>query len=307
MAIPTWQTGLNEVGPGCYAYSQAGGPGHDNASISSAGLIVQDDNVMAIDALFAPAQTKAFIEAIRRITPQRVKHLVNTHHHVDHITGNCFFEPVEIVSSQACRNVIMDQGLRIDYVARKPEWQPGIDELHLAPPTTTFEGNLTLRYGDLELQLLFAGPAHTVGDVMVYLPQHKLLYAGDIAFYYVVPLAFQGYISGWIDTIDRVWQMDVETIVPGHGPVGTKAELTQMRGYFTKLRNEVTRRFRAELSPAEAIAGLDVGEYDTWNNPERLVPNVLRMYDELRGNAPCAPLDDAELATVREAWARSRR
>ena len=50
-----------------------------------------------------------------------------------------------------------------------------------------------------------------------------------------------------------------------------------------------------------------MGEYDTWNNPERLVPNVLRMYDELRGNAPCAPLDDAELATVREAWERSRK
>jgi cyclase len=306
MPIPSWDTRLTEVAPGCYAYTQAGGPGADNASVSGAGLIVQGDNIMAIDALFAPVQTKAFIEEIRRVTRAPVKHLVNTHHHVDHITGNCFFEPAEIIAHERCREVIMESGLRIDYVARKAEWQPGIDELRLASPTTTFEGDLTLRYGDLEMQLLYAGPAHTVGDVMVYLPQHKLLYAGDIAFYYVVPLAMQGHISGWIDAIDRVWDLDVETIVPGHGPIGTRTELTQMRGYLSRLKQEVTKRYQAELSPAEAITDLDMGDYDTWNNPERLAPNVLRMYQELRG-APFAALDESELAMVREAWERSRK
>ena len=101
--------------------------------------------------------------------------------------------------------------------------------------------------GNVEVQLRFAGPAHTWGDVMVYLPQQKILFAGDVGFFWVAPYANNSYITKWIETCDTIAGWDVDVIVPGHGPIGGKKELAEMaellpRAGASRRANTTTRR-----------------------------------------------------------------
>jgi cyclase len=281
--IPSWKTELRQLAPNVYAYTQATGPGVDNASLSNAGLIVGDDRLMAIDALGPPVHAKAFIAAAKKATGKSFGRLVNTHHHRDHTNGNCFFLPAEIISHQFCRQAVIDQGIPEHPYDNRPQWQDGMNELKLAPPTMTFTDRMTYYYGGTLVELIFNGPAHTWGDVMVYIPQRKILFAADIAFFYVTPAGQNGHITRWIQAIDRIMGMDVDVIVPGHGPLGTKKELAETRAYLDLLAREVKKGYSAGMRPGQAAADIDMGRFAKWTNPERNVWNTIRLYAEFNG------------------------
>jgi cyclase len=280
--IPNWNTELRQLAPNVFAYTQASGPGIDNSSLSNTGVIVGDD-MMAVDALGPPVHAKAFIAAATKATGKPFGRVVNTHHHRDHTNGNCFFAPAEIVAHEFCRSEVIARGIPEHPYDSRPTWQEGMSELTLAPPTTTFTDKLTYHYRDTVVELIFNGPGHTWGDVMVYLPQHRILFAGDIAFWYVTPAGHNGHITKWIEAIDRIMTMDVETIVPGHGPVGTKKELRETRAYLELMVREVRTRHAEGMSPGEAAADLDMGRFANWTNPERNVWNTVRLYAEFDG------------------------
>ena len=282
-AIPRWNTELRQLAPNVYAYTQASGPGVNNASLSNAGLIAGPDSLLAIDALGPPVHTKAFRAAAMKATGKSFGRVLNTHHHRDHTNGNCFFAPADIVAHEFCRQATIEQGLPARPYEERPEWQEGMSELKLAPATSTFTGTLTWRYGDLEVQVIPNAPAHTFGDVMVFLPQHRILFAADIAFYYVTPAGQSGHITKWIEAIDRINKMDVDVIVPGHGPVGTKKELAETRAYLDLMATEVRKRHRVGMSPGRAAADIDMGRFEGWTNPERNAWNAVRLYAEFDG------------------------
>jgi glyoxylase-like metal-dependent hydrolase (beta-lactamase superfamily II) len=229
-----------------------------------------------------------------------VTRLVNTHHHRDHTNGNCFFTPVEIVSTEYCRSTVISQGIPAKPYEERPQWQEGMHELRLAPPTTTITGPVTYRYGTLEVQLIPMPPGHTWGDLVVYIPQHRILFAADLAFYYVTPPAHNGHISGWIDVIDRINGMDVDVIVPGHGPIGTKKELAEVRAYLTLIRGELRKRYDAGMSPGRAAADMNVGRFEAWTNPERNAWNAVRLWAEWNGTLSPAQDLAAQTAAVAE-------
>lgn len=281
--IPTWKTELHQLAPNVYAYTQASGPGVDNASLSNAGVIAGDDHLLSIDALGPPVHAKAFIAAAQKATGKSFGRVVNTHHHRDHTNGNCFFLPAEIVSHEFCRQAVIDQGIPEHPYDNRPQWQEGMNELKLAPPTMTFTDRMTYRYGDTVVELIYNGPAHTWGDVMVYLPQRKILFAADIAFFYVTPAGQNGHMTRWIEAIDRIMEMDADVIVPGHGPVGTKKELAETRAYLELLALEVKKSYSAGKRPGQAAAGLNLGRFANWTNPERNVWNTIRLYAQFNG------------------------
>jgi cyclase len=226
--------------------------------------------------------------------------LVNTHHHRDHTNGNCFFTGAEIVAHQFCREATIAQGIPARPYEDRPQWQEGMHELRLAPATTTFTGTRAYRYGDVEVQLISLGPAHTWGDVVVYLPRHRILFAGDIAFYYVTPPAHNGYITRWIEAIDRVMGMDVDVIVPGHGPIGSKKELALTREYLALMGREIGRRHAAGMTPGRAAADVDIGRFAAWTNPERNAWNAVRLYAEFDGTLTPATNLEAQAQAVAE-------
>lgn len=274
-----YKTGMTEVAPRVFAYIQAYG----ELGVSNAGLLLDKAGAMVVDALMVPTMTKRFAAQIKKITPAPVTRLVNTHHHIDHVGGNSFFREAEIVSHTFCREEMRRTGLAVDvWQQRIPRFAAEFPRVKLAVPAVTFEDRLVFHQAGREVELRHLGPAHTFGDAFVYLPKEKVLFAGDLAFYYVTPLAFQGHVGKWITVADRILQMDVETIVPGHGPVGGKKELREMRAYLALIRREAKKRFAAGMSAEHAARDVKLGVYARWREPERILPNIMRLYQEFR-------------------------
>jgi glyoxylase-like metal-dependent hydrolase (beta-lactamase superfamily II) len=282
-----FKTGIEEVAPRVYAYIQAYG----ELGVSNAGLLVDREGAMAVDALMVPSMTRRFLAAIKKVTNKPVTRLVNTHHHIDHTGGNFLFRGAEIISHISCREEIERTGMPVDFFQKRiPRFAAEFPKLELAVPEVTFADRMVFHQAGRDVELRHLGPAHTFGDAFVYLPKEKVLFAGDLAFYYVTPLAFQGHVGNWIKVADRILKMDVETIVPGHGPVGGKKELQEMRAYLVMIRREAKKRFDAGMTAEQAARDMKLGIYARWREPERILPNVMRLYQEFK-NELDQPLD----------------
>jgi len=282
-----YKTGIEEVAPKVYAYVQAVG----ELGVSNAGLLLDKDGAMAVDALMVPSMTRRFLAAIKKVTKKPVTRLVNTHHHIDHVGGNSFFGEAEIVSHTFCREELVRTGLPVESLQKRiPRFAAEFPKVKLAVPEVTFEDRMVFHQAGRDVELRHLGPAHTFGDAFVILPKDKVLFAGDLAFYYVTPLAFQGHVGNWIKVADRILQMDVETIVPGHGPIGGKKELREMRTYLALIRREAKKRFDAGMTAEQAARDVKLGVYARWREPERILPNIMRLYQEFR-NELDKPID----------------
>ena len=288
MSVPDWRTEFVEVGDRAFAYVQAGG----GFCVSNAGLLLTADGPIAIDALFSPAMTRAFQDAASSHGAARL--LIDTHHHIDHTLGNALFH-APVLAHRRTREEMQRAGLHKDRLLMiAPYFAEELAEVgpeSIKLPSIVFDGDLTLYDGAREIRLLHVGKAHTAGDTLIYLPADKLLYAGDVAFHYVTPLAAEGHISTWIDVLDRIAGMDVETIVPGHGPVGTKRDLAELRDYFAEVRDQARAAHAAGTDTAQATKEIyaRLGRFQQWGEAERLYVNVARLYTEFDGQ-PDAPL-----------------
>ncbi len=277
----TQHSGLIELTDGVFTYIQEGG----GLCVANAGLIVGPESCVVIDALFAPSMTQAFRQEIVRVTDKPIRLLINTHHHIDHTLGNALFPEAQIVSHANARREQVRTGLDMLEHIRPvlPELVAETDGVEPRLSDLTFEDELSLHAGDRTIRLLHMGRGHTIGDALVLLPDDRLLFTGDVAFHGVTPLAFEGHIGDWIGVCDRADGLDIERIVPGHGPVGGKSALREMRGYLATIRSQAREAFDAGRSQEEAAAAIDLGDYASWVEPERLSLNVARLYQEFRG------------------------
>jgi cyclase len=296
---PTWETRLEEIAPNVYAYIQAGGPGRDNASVANAGIVVGDRGVAVIDTLTAPMHARAFIAAVRRVTDKPFTHVFLTHHHGDHINGTQYFDGADVISHPYCRDEIakVANAGGPAFWPKRAGWADGTEPRRIVVPTTTFDGRMTHAFGSTTIELVPMAPAHTYGDIVVHLPQHRILFAGDIAFFYVAPWCQNAHPSRWIDVCDAIDRMSVQTIVAGHGPLGGKAELADMRDYLALLRTEARQRYDAKMTAGAAAADIRLGKYDNWIGPERVVLDVQRFYSEFTGTLT----PDVDVAGIRRA------
>ena len=276
----SWKTGLVEVGTNAYAYLQEGG----GMCVSNAGLIVGPESCIVIDALFAPSMTRALQAEIKRVTDKPVRLLVNSHHHIDHTLGNALFPEAQIVSHVNARSEQRRSGLAMLERLKPiiPDLVAETEGVDMRLPDVTFEGTLTLNLGDREVRLQHLGRGHTVGDIVVMLPDEGIMYGGDLAFHRVTPLAFEGHIGDWLAVCYRIKDRTPKTIVPGHGPVGDLKEFGRMSGYLTTIRSQAKACFDEGKSEEQALPEIDIGEYASWTEPERLAANVARLYQEFR-------------------------
>jgi len=274
---------LKRLAPNVYAFLQREAPGQSNFSVSNFGIVEGPHSLLAIDAGGGPQHARNFLAAAQALG-KPVDRIVITHEHPDHIVGLTQFPAgIEIIAQEATRAQMVRMGQlgTPAYWATNPAWGRPDDVNRVILPTVTFKDRMSLYYGDTQVDFVWPGPAHTSGDVLIYLRREKILFMGDIGFFGVTPLTASGFVADWIKVCDSILaDADVETIVPGHGPTGTKADLVEMRDYLALLLREGKRRFDAGISAGRAAAELDLGKYATWTDADRLPSNMASLYGE---------------------------
>lgn len=275
---------MTELAPGVFAYVQATG----GFCIANAGIIAGKGETTVIDALFTPEMTRALLDETRRVAPAPIKRLLNTHHHVDHTLGNTMFpRETKIVAHERAKDEMQRAGLSVLGIIQRmaPHFAGQLDDIEERLPDTTFDGAaLDLEAGGRAIRLLHFGTGHTRGDVLVHLPEERILFLGDVGFFGVTPMSHEGHVGNWIRICDRILdEVDADVLVAGHGPVGTKDDLAKVRAYLQLVHDGARRAFDRGASVQDATASIDLGEYAEWGEPERLSINVNRCYQEFRG------------------------
>ena len=286
---------LEEVSPGIYAYLQPDW----SWSLSNTGFIVGKRGVIAVDACSTASRTQAFADAIRRVSQAPVRALVNTHHHGDHTFGNYRFPGAAIIAHEKCRQRVLELGLAPMNLPPVGNW----GDLELDPPLVTFEERLTLWADDLRLEVLFVGPAHTSNDVVVWVPERRVLFAGDIVFKGCTPFVLEGCIWHYFETLERLRGLGAEVIVPGHGEVCGPEALDEVEGYLRMVQERARELYEAGVrDPLEGARQIELGRYGEWGESERIVGNLARAFSELRGEPPCHPIDPFWVAGLMEQY-----
>jgi glyoxylase-like metal-dependent hydrolase (beta-lactamase superfamily II) len=292
-----YRRGLADLGNGCFAYLQPDG----SWGWSNAGLIVDGDESLVVDTLFDLKLTKDMLAAMRKAAPQATRRfgtLVNTHHNGDHCFGNELVGADEIIASTHAAEEMKREGPALLQGFMKAA--PGLGEVGAyvvhcfgkfdfdgitqTLPTKTFSGHMQLKVGDKTVELIEVGPAHTGGDVLIHVPKDKVVYTGDILFIDGTPIMWAGPVKNWIDACDRIIAMDVESIVPGHGPLTDKKGVAAMRDYLVYITKEARKRFDAGLTSFDAAKDIALGDYDSWGDAERIAVNVASLYREFSGD-----------------------
>jgi glyoxylase-like metal-dependent hydrolase (beta-lactamase superfamily II) len=220
--------------------SALGSPANQNF-VSNAGFVVTRDSVVVIDALGSPALARRLLAEIRRHTDKPVSHVILTHYHADHIYGLQALKAVgaKIIAHQAAREYLNSDTARLRLEASRTELAPWIDQdTRLVPADEWLDGERVLLVGGTELRIKPVGPSHTPEDLVVYLPQEKVLFAGDLVFRNRVPFVGQADSRQWIKALDALLAFDAAVILPGHGPVSTDArkDMELTRDYLVHLR-----------------------------------------------------------------------
>jgi cyclase len=233
--------------------------------------------------------------------------LVNTHANGDHCHGNELVSGAEIIASTAsalemnelppeAMAAVMesarDMGALGEYMLHC-FGQFRFDGIRYTPPTRTFDGELDLRVGDKPVHLIEVGPAHTRGDVLVHSPVDRVVFTGDILFIDSTPVMWQGPVANWIKACLLIEDMDVDLIVPGHGPITDKHGVARVRHYLQYVRDEARSRYDAGMPAFEAAQDIRLAEYSSWSDPERIAVNVDSLYREFSGEQ--ATTDTLEL------------
>jgi cyclase len=269
---------IEEVSRGVFAYIQLDG----SWFLNNSGCIVGSRTATVIDATGTEARARAWRAAVTSVTHNPVTALVNTHHHADHTNGNFMFAPgTPIIGHELCRQEVRATG---QFPSSSPLF-PGTNfgNCPPEPPSVTFKRELTLFVDDLEVQLHYVGPAHTSNDVIAWIPERRLLFAGDILFNGGTPFLLFGSLAGSFEALDRIEALQPEVIVPGHGAVCGPELIGRVRSYLEFLRDTAARGFAADADPLALAKDLDLGPFAALTDPERLVPNIHRAYAELRG------------------------
>jgi glyoxylase-like metal-dependent hydrolase (beta-lactamase superfamily II) len=218
-----------------YAYTAEGDP--------NTGIVVGDDAVMVIDTQATPVMAQDVIRRVRAVTDRPIRYVVLSHYHAVRVLGASGYRPEHIIASRDTFDLIVERGEadmkseieRFPRLFRAVESVPG-----LTWPTLVFEKRLTLWLGKLQVEIMQVGRGHTKGDTIVWLPQEKILFSGDLVEYAATPYTGDAYLTDWPATLDAIAALQPQKLVPGRGatlmnPVDVKAGLDGTRAFVTEM------------------------------------------------------------------------
>lgn len=282
---------LEEVADGVWALTAEGDP--------NVGAVEGEDCLLAVEARATPVMARAWLDRLRERTDKPVRYLALTHYHAVRTLGASAFGADHVIAHERTRDLIAERGLadwdseqaRMPRLFRGAETIPG-----LTWPTVTFTDRLTLDLGGRQVELRFCGRGHTEGDVVVWLPQERVLFAGDLVEAQAALYTGDAYHLDWMTgTLDRVAALRAEALVGGRGPVvhgveAVDAAVAQSRDFLRTLHDAVESVLRRSGTLEEAFDAAHSAlepRYGRWPIFEHCMPfNVARMWDELAGARP---------------------
>lgn len=269
------EIGSTEVAPGVYMLEGAGG---------NIGVSVGDDGVFMVDDQFAPL-TEKIKAAVAKISDQPIRFVINTHWHFDHTGGNENLgkEGVVIVAHDNVRQR-MSTGQMIEALGMEVPASP-----HAALPVITFADSVTFHLNGQTMHVFHVPPAHTDGDSIIHFHEAGVVHMGDLYFngmYPFIDVSSGGHVDGVIGAAEKVLALGGEDlkIIPGHGPLSNKAELTVYRDMLRSVRDAVAKLVADGKTREEAVAAAPSAAYDeAWGGgfrpPAAFVESV---YDSLK-------------------------
>ena len=245
--------------------------------------IIGEKGVILVDTGFTDEIGKHLAKAIAKLTPKPVTHIINTHHHGDHHLGNSAFKGAEVISTQQCKELVEQTGY---------EWINTVQTLTGSkfPNTKPVPANVTVAQNTrtermidgVKIVLWAPKGSHTPGDLIVYLPDDKVLIGGDILVNHITPNFRDGHVKTWIGTLDEIRKINAKSIVPGHGPLMTTADVAAMHKRMASLYAGVEAGYKKGLSDAEIRKTLDLSQWKKLHRFEdQMGGNINRAYLEV--------------------------
>ncbi|HLA64967.1 MAG TPA: MBL fold metallo-hydrolase [Candidatus Saccharimonadales bacterium] len=294
---------LEELAPGVYAYTAQGDP--------NVGCVVGTDAVLAIEARATPVMARRWIDVIRSFSDLPFGDLVLTHYHAVRVLGAAAFGARRIVAHANTAAWIDERGME-DWASeqgRMPRLFEGAESIPgLTRPTVTFESSFSIDLGNREVELRYLGRGHTAGDIVAWLPEEQICFAGDLVEAQAAPYMGDAHVADWRGpTLDAVAALDARQIVGGRGPVARGAGVGQAiddtRAFLSTLFDGVHDVKEGGGSPREAYRLTYerlAPRYSGFPIFEHTMPfNVQRAWDELDG------IDHPRIWTVerdRQVW-----
>ena len=204
---------FEKLSPNAYAFTAEGDP--------NTGVIVGDDSVMVIDTQATPLMAREVIKRIRTVTSKPVKYVVLTHYHAVRVLGASAYRPQEIIASDATLALIRERGKQdmASEIGRFPRLFRGKESIPgLTWPTIAFRQEMMLMMGKLEVRIIHAGPGHTAGDTIVWIPSQKVLFSGDLVEYKAGIYTGDAHLEQWPATLAKLSALNPKALVPGRGP-----------------------------------------------------------------------------------------
>jgi cyclase len=259
-------------------------------------IIVTDDEALVIDSQITPAAARALVADLAAVTSRPVRYVVDSHYHYDHAFGNQIFaSDVQVIGHDNTRRRmltnVMEQSTYLSSVQPVPSrveslkqriaqeadaqqkaalerqvanslaYLEQVKEIKVTPPNVTFDRTMTLHRGGREIRIMYLGRGHTDTDVVVYLPKERIVCTGDLM-ESVVSYMGDSFPEDWIATLERLKEIDFDTVMPGHGVVFKgKTKIDAFQRYLRDVITQVTALRTQGLSPEAAAQKVDVTAY----------------------------------------------
>lgn len=284
------QISWDKLSDNAYAYTAEGDP--------NTGVIIGDDAVMIIDATATPVMAQGVIAKVREITDKPIKYVVLTHYHAVRVLGASGYKDEgleQIIASQDTYDLIVERGQQDmdSEIGRFPRLFNAVESVPgLTWPTITFQGEMTLWLGKLEVKIKQVGRGHTKGDTIVYLPSQSICFSGDLVEADAACYTGDAYLADWPQTLDNLAAMNFQKLVPGRGPAlmtpeRVQAGLAYTRDFvstlYTSAQEAVAKGYDLKATMAHTRKNMDPKFGQVFIYEHCLPFDVTRAHDEASG------------------------
>lgn len=298
---------IEKIGDGVFAAIHKTG-GH---AICNAGIVDMGDQTLVFDCFISPAAARDLREAAIRLTGKQPSWVINSHYHNDHIRGNGVFAGARIVAGPKTKALIqkeepagleweknnVEQRLATQKEELEKETDPrkreeislwidyfeALKESHtdytMTLPDFIMEDTLVIKGANRSVMLFAKGNGHTEEDIVMWLPEEKILFAGDLLFVERHPWMGDGFVNEWIAYLETLKLLNPVIIVPGHGPVAQVRQLDILVHYFQTILALVDDAVKRGVTKEEFLKTPVPAEFDPWYFKRFFIPNLSGLYD----------------------------